>query len=143
MSVTDGNFMGPDPYELREPRQRLGAFLDRQYRGGHKAKLIAADLGCSPKTAENWLAGHWPGSRHWAAIVGRFGADVLDAVFGPDIDQTRARLLAEVRKLEEELESKRAGLRKAGGAVAGDPSGLAALQDGTAVDDRGADRGGR
>jgi hypothetical protein len=112
MTCTDGTFMGLDTHE---PRDRLARFLHRQYRGEHKTKRLATDINCTPKTAENILDGHWPTSRHWAAIARRFGRDVLDAVFGPEIDETTARLAEEVRQLEELLEEKRRRARQAAG----------------------------
>uniref|UniRef100_UPI002FCC31AE hypothetical protein n=1 Tax=Devosia sp. TaxID=1871048 RepID=UPI002FCC31AE len=112
MTYADGTSMG---LHSHEPRDRLAAFLSRQYRGEFKTKRLAADIDCTPKTAENILAGCWPNSRHWAAIARRFGRDVVDAVFGPEIDETTARLAEEVRHLEEQLEEKRRRARQAAG----------------------------
>ena len=105
--------MGLDTYETREPRDRLGAYLRRAYRGEHMTKRLASDIGCTPKAAENMLCGHWPGSRHFAAIVRRFGRDVVSAVFDPEIDAVAARLQGEIRELEEALERTRAAARAA------------------------------
>ena len=105
MTIMERTFMGLHTHE--EPRDRLAIYLRVQYRRD-SAKLLAADIGCTVKAAENILNGHWPNSRHWAAIARRFGRDVLAAVFGPDIDQTAARLYAEEKTLEEQLERKRA-----------------------------------
>lgn len=115
MTYMERTFMGLDSHE---PRERLGAFLRRQYRDEHKTKRLAADIDCTPKAAENMLADHWPSSRHFGALVRRFGRDVLDAVFGPDIDATTARLQGEIRELEEALERKRAAAVQAQGVAA-------------------------
>ena len=115
MTWADQIFMGLDTHE---PRDRLAAFLTRQYRGEHKTKRLASDLRCTPKAAENIMRGHWPNSRHMAAIVRRFGRDVVEAMFAPEIDDTVARLEAEVRQLEDQLEQKRALARQAAGRVA-------------------------
>lgn len=104
--------MGLDSHE---PRGRLARYLRREYAGAHATKRLAGDIECTPKTAENILNGCWPNSRHWAAIARRFGADVLDAVFAPEIDATVARLEAELRDLERQLEQKRALARQAAG----------------------------
>lgn len=112
MTLMDGTFMGPNTHE---PRDRLAAYLRARYRGAHSTKRLATDIRCTPKAAENILDGHWPNSRHWAAIARRFGRDVLDAVFGPEIDETTARLAEEVRQLEEALEEKRRRARQAAG----------------------------
>lgn len=110
MTYLERTFMGMDSHE---PRERLGAFLRRQYRDDHKIKRLASDIDCTPKAAENMLADHWPSSRHFGAIVRRFGRDVLDAVFGPDVDATTARLQGEIRELELALERKRAAAAQA------------------------------
>lgn len=92
--------MGLDSHE---PRGRLATYLRRQYADGHATKRLARDIECAPKTAENILNGCWPNSRHWAAIARRFGSDVLEAVFAPEIDATTARLQAEIADLEHAL----------------------------------------
>ena len=101
--------------DSHEPRDRLARYLRDEYAGSHATKRLARDIECTPKTAENILNGCWPNSRHWAAIARRFGADVLDAVFAPEIDATVARLEAELRDLERQLEQKRALARQAAG----------------------------
>jgi|SRR5579859_692829 len=116
MTHLERNCLGSDTHVSHEPGPSLGAYLRRRYRRDHRVKRLADDLGCTPKAAENILNGHWPNARLFRAIVRRFGQDVLDALFGSDVD--RARLEAEVRELEEELERKRVGLRQAAGAGA-------------------------
>lgn len=74
---------------------------------------------CDPRSARNMLSGYWPGARHWRAIVRQFGQDVLDAVFGPDIDDTLAREKAEIARLENELANRKARLRAVAGAAPG------------------------
>lgn len=100
--------------EDHDLRARLSGFLYRQYQGERESRL-ARDIDCDPRTAKNILNGFWPNARHWKSIVQRFGQDVLDAVFSPDIDPTLARLTEEVRQLEEQLEAKRALARQAAG----------------------------
>lgn len=101
--------------DSQEPRGRLALYLRRQYADGHAVKRLARDIECTPKTAENIISGCWPNSRHWAAIARRFGADVLEAVFAPEIDDTVARLEAEVAALERALDEKRAAARQVAG----------------------------
>lgn len=98
---------------------RLRTFLRARY--PHDAAcLLARDIGCDARTAKNILNGHWPHPRHLQNIVRRFGCDVRDALFAPDIDATVARLSGEVRDLEEQIERKRALLRQAEGPRLGD-----------------------
>lgn len=118
--------MGLEPYELRG---RLALYLRRKLNGEHQTKQLARLIDCSPRTAENILAGHWPSSRHWAGIARAFGRDVLDAVFTPEIDETVARLQQEVRALEEQLHEKRARARAATGYLPAAASSLAPVQD--------------
>lgn len=120
--------MGLDSHE---PRGRLAGYLRQQYTEGHATKRLARDIECTPKTAENILNGCWPNSRHWAAIARRFGADVLDAVFAPEIDDTVARLEAEVRHLERTIEEKRVLARQAAGDRASPSAALAARKSTT------------
>ncbi|MBG7616499.1 hypothetical protein IWC96_14570 [Brevundimonas sp. BAL450] len=114
MTCTGVTCMGT---ESHEPRGRLARYLRTQYADGHAIKRLAREIDCTPKTAENILSGSWPSSRHWAAIARRFGNDVLNAVFAPEIDETVARLEQEVRDLETQLERKRAMARQVEGAV--------------------------
>jgi hypothetical protein len=111
MTATGDFFMGRDSHDLRG---RLASYLRKQYQG-HGAKRLANDIGCTPKTAENILGGHWPRAEHLASIVRHFRRDVVDAVFGPEIDETVSRLQQEVRDLERQLAAKRAHLRESAG----------------------------
>ncbi len=129
MTCTDGTFMGLDS---QEPRGRLARYLRQEYSGAHATKRLASDIECTPKTAENILSGSWPNSRHWAAIARRFGADVLEAVFAPEIDATSARLEAELRDLERQVEKKRALARQIARRRDGDAADVAAPMDGAA-----------
>lgn len=125
MTQTADMFMGNDPY-VSEPRYRLADYLRRHYqREGFAAKRLSKSLRCTPKAAENILDAHWPNSRTWQKIVQHFGRDVLDAVFGPDIDETVARLKREEAQLEQMLADKRARRRQAEGFDAGDTERLA------------------
>lgn len=118
--------MGRVTHQTTEPGPALASYLRRQY-PHHGAKRLARDIGCTPKAAANLLSGHWPNARLFASVVRRFGQDALDALFGSDID--RARLEAEVRQLEEALETKRAALSEAASAHARDPRRLAAPEE--------------
>lgn len=129
MTCTSEIFMGLDSHE---PRGRLASYLRRQYAGAHATKRLAGEIDCTPKTAENILNGCWPNSRHWAAIARRFGAEVLEAVFAPEIDATVAKLEAEVRELERELEQKRALARQTARRRAGREADVASPMDGAA-----------
>ena len=130
MTWASESFMGLSSYE---PRDRLAAYLRRRFAGEHQTKRLAAAIDCTPKTAENILNGHWPNSRHWAAIARSFGRDVIEAVFSPEIDETVARLEEEVRALEEQLHQKRERARQIAGARADRPARLAALENRSAV----------
>ncbi len=111
MTYAEPHCMDPDGRHLQ---RRLAAFLRRQYISERESRL-SQDIDCDPRTAKNLLNDTWPNARHWAHIVRRFGQDVLDAVFAPEIDATVARLAEELRHLEELLERKRAAARQAEG----------------------------
>jgi len=115
MTYAGHTFMGAESQQSNRPSQRLALYLRGQYRRDHRSKQLSVDIECTPKAAENILNGHWPNDRHLAAIVGRFGRDVLDAVFGPEIDETVARLTTKARELEQQLQEVRALQRQAGG----------------------------
>lgn len=110
MTQTGDLFMLPDQYGSQEPKHRLARYLANRFPSseGYAAKRLSKAIGCTPYAAENYLKGHWPGSRQWARIAVLFGRDVLDAVFGPDIDGTVARLRQEEVRLEKELLAARA-----------------------------------
>lgn len=115
MTYAGHSFMGTDSQSAHRPSQRLALYLRGQYRRDHRQKHLSSDIECTPKAAENILNGHWPNDRHFAAIVQRFGRDVLDAVFGPEIDETVSRLTAKARELEQQLQEVRALQRQASG----------------------------
>lgn len=118
MSFAGPNFMGTESQQSLDaarPSQRLALYLRNQYRRDHRGKRLSSDIECTAKAAENILNGHWPNDRHFAAIVSRFGRDVLDAVFGPEIDETVNRLTAKARELEQQLQEVRALQRQAKG----------------------------
>lgn len=121
MTWTGDLFMGLDSHASHDPRERLSRYLARKFpaRDGFAAKRLSSAIGCTPKAAENLLNNHWPNARHLQRIVQIFGRDVLDAVFGPDIDETVARLKREERQLEEQLAEKRARRIQAEGAALG------------------------
>ena len=107
------------------PALRLTRFLRGRYRRDHRIKRLAEDLQATPKAAENILKGHWPSDLHMAAIVRRFGNDVWQAVFAPEIEPVLARLSQEERELEEALERVRAHRRQVGGGRDSDAQPLA------------------
>lgn len=127
-SIRD-SFMGPHSHGSR-PRDRLRAFLADQYSGAHAAKCLARDLRCTPKAAENMLGGHWPGDLHLGAIVRRFGRDVWDVVFEPEIEPVLARLKEEERRIDRQLHAARARRRQ----VEGVPFSLADRHQATAAE---------
>ena len=108
------------------PRTRLARYLSARC---PTPKALAREIECSPKMATNILAEHWPNDLTLANIVRRFGRDVMDAVFLPDLDPVEARLVANIQDLETKLADQRARLRAvAGTAEAGErrSSGVAA-----------------
>ena len=120
MTYAERNFMGTESHGCQDrPRQRLAIYLRGQYRRDHRTKRLAADINATAKTAENILNGHWPSDMHLAAIVRRFGEDVLRAVFAPEIEPELARLDQEERELEEALELVRQRRRQAAGGPKG------------------------
>lgn len=111
MTWTGDLFMDADSHvSHEEPRVRLARYLAKRFppRDGFSAKRLSGVLRCTPKAADNILHAHWPNSRHWQRIVQHFGRDVVDAVFGPDINETVARLKREEADLERQLLEKRA-----------------------------------
>lgn len=135
--------MGLDSHETRgrrraqaeRPRERLALFLRAQYRGAHAAKALARDIGARPKAAENAMAGHWPNDLHFAAIVRRFGRDVWQAVFEPEIAPVLARLKEEERRLDDELQAARARRRKIEGRLDSGADRVEAASDADEPDD--------
>lgn len=81
---------------------RLAQFLNSRF---GDAKRLAQAIECDPRTARNLREGHWPNAVTMQAIVARFGDDVLQAVFAPEIEPVLARLTQEERDLEEKLEA--------------------------------------
>jgi hypothetical protein len=106
MAVTGDLFMGTDSQQT-EPKDRLASYLGKRFADGYASKRLASALRITPKAAENLLNNHWPNSKIWQRIVALFGRDVLDAVFGPDIDETITRLRREEAELERILAEKR------------------------------------
>lgn len=119
MSLTGMHVMAKD-YQVR-PRERLSAYLRRQYVGPNRDGRLACDIKTSPRTARNLFEDHWPGDETWAAIVRRFGADVLRAVFAPEI----APVLAELHETEARLAKELQSLRNRRREVEGDHRGFA------------------
>lgn len=128
MAWSTETFMGFDPYQ---PHGRLALFLRRALGDAHQTKRLATVINCTPKAAENILAGTWPNARHWARLVAAFGRDLTDAVFHPQ--ETVERLEREVLQLEQEIAARKAALRDMPSHLAGGSRGVAALGQGTAV----------
>ena len=78
--------------------QRLVEFF-RPY----QAKELARIFDCSPRTAEGWKRGNWPGSRHEHAIVAHFGRAWLDYVYGPLLPAEDQALSAQLAEIEGRL----------------------------------------
>jgi hypothetical protein len=124
MTYAERSFMGRDSHTsidglAERPRDRLGRFLRRRYRG--QTKALAHDMNSTVKAAENVMNGHWPNDLHLAAIYRRFGEDLLNAVLRPEIEPVLAELSQQERDLEEALELVRAHRRQAEGGRHGDP----------------------
>ncbi len=83
------------------------------------AKILAEQVGCDLRTAENIRRGHWPIARHWLGLIRAFGEDLTDAVFHPE--KAAARLEREVSDLERQLAER----RKAAAAARRHSAGLA------------------
>jgi hypothetical protein len=132
MSYTGDLFMGT---ESHRPRERLKDYLVKRFprSDGYSIKRLQGAIGCTPKTAENLLNGHWPGEDHLRRIVILFGRDVIDAVFGPDIDGTLDRLKQEEVRLEQQLLETRARRLEVEGAHARADERLEAIADGSVV----------
>lgn len=132
MTYAERSFMGPDTHTSRcqrpadRPRDRLQGYLNDQLDGPNKVKRLAAIADCTPKTAANILAGHWPSDLHFSAIVRQFGRDLLNAVFEPDIDATLARLRAEEAKLDQAFQAARSHRLQVEGCPDGHPQRLEA-----------------
>ena len=108
MSLTMENCMGECSHPLAS---RLSGYLADRFSGPTRDARLAVAIDVHPKTARNYLEGHWPGARVWRSIIAQFGQDVVDCVFGPDIDEHRARLAMEIRAMEDRLEAHRSRLR--------------------------------
>ena len=99
MSLRMGRLSQP---RSSRPRDRLQTFLEARFAG--RPQDLAHELNVSKKSAENLLNGHWPADDlKLAAIFSRFGRDLYDAVFAPDVDAVLARLHEEERQLAEQL----------------------------------------
>lgn len=131
MAHASDHFMDFEDHVLQQRLVRLLQSRQRYQRDG--AKNLARDIGCTERTAKNILGGHWPRAAHLRAIVATFGRDAWDALFGPDIDETSARLAREVRDLEQKLQEKRDALARA---VPEAPQSVAGLREGRAGRDR-------
>lgn len=99
------------------PRERLSAYLRQMYQGTGRDKRLASDLEISARAARNLFEDHWPGDDTFAAILRRFGQDVLRVVCAPEIAPVLAELSEREARLERELEAARARRREMAGFV--------------------------
>lgn len=105
------------------PRDRLSAYLRSIYgHGGEQQnKRLARDLSrasgrnVTERAARNLFAGHWPGDETWAALVRRFGADLLRVVFSPEIAPVLAEIQERETRLARELQALQARRREVQG----------------------------
>lgn len=104
-------------FRQARPRDRLSAYLASIYGNGgqNRDKRLAVDLGMSDRAARNLFAGHWPGDETWAALVRRFGSDLLRVVFAPEIDPVLAELQEREARLARELQAIQARRREVAG----------------------------
>lgn len=117
MTSMDHFLMGEIPQS--RPKARLNAYLRERYRS---VSAMAYDARLPRKTAENLLVGCcWPSDTTFAALVRRFGHDLLDALFGPEIEPVVARLEERERQLAREFQAVRARRHEAQGRVASQP----------------------
>lgn len=134
MSLTGMTVMAD--FRQARPRDRLSAFLASVYGcgGENRDKRLARDLAevgaktFTDRAARNLFAGHWPGDETWAALVRRFGGDLLRVVFAPEIDPILAELHEREARLARELQAIQARRREVSGVaeprpfiLAGDP----------------------
>ena len=117
MSLAEFSVMAE--FRHARPRERLSAYLARVYGlgGQNRDKRLARDIAVSDRQARNLFEGHWPGDETWAALVRRFGTDVLRVVFAPEIEPVLAELQDREARLERELQAIQARRRE----VAGSP----------------------
>jgi hypothetical protein len=119
------------------PRDRLRAYLTSLYGhgGDNRDKRLARELSAasgrdvSDRVCRNLFAGHWPGDETWAALVRRYGADLLRVVFAPDIDPVLAELQEREARLARELQAIQARRREVAGLVEPRAFALAGDQD--------------
>ncbi|MES2724891.1 MAG: hypothetical protein V4656_17200 [Pseudomonadota bacterium] len=103
MTYAGFHCMRDDPQLLPN---RLKAFVSKV-----PAKILADEIGCDVRTAENIRQGHWPIARHWVGLIRMFGEDLTEAVFHPE--RAAQRLEREVYALERQLAEKRAAAEAA------------------------------
>lgn len=123
MSLAEFSVMAD--FRQGRPRDRLSAFLSGVYGygGENRDKRLARDLSVASgrnvteRAARNLFEGHWPGDDTLAAIVRRFGADVLRVLFAPEIDPVLAELEEREARLERELQAIQARRRAVAGAA--------------------------
>jgi hypothetical protein len=112
-----GSFTHTRRPDAGRPRDRLRAYLEERFRG--RPGSLAQEVGIGPKAAENLLLGHWPSDTTLSSLLARFGRDLKDALFEPDIDPVLARLAARERQAREEYHEALRLLSEAKGGPAG------------------------
>src|SRR5690554_4365015 len=91
------------------------------------AKELAREFGCSPRTAECWKIGQWPGSRHEHAIVQRFGRAWLDFVYAPLLPAEDRAVGAQLAEIEGRLAAVRVSIEETEGQEKGVVHGAVAV----------------
>lgn len=116
--------LGADPeHPSAQACQRLVEFL-----APYQAKELARLFDCSPRTAESWKRGSWPGSRHEHAIVQHWGRAWLDYVYGPLLPAEDRALAAQLAEIEGRIAAVRASVET----IEGEADGTGALGRGVA-----------
>jgi hypothetical protein len=119
------------------PRDRLKAYLCAVYGfgGENRDKRLARDLSIAAernvtvRAARNLFEGHWPGDDTLAALVRRFGADLLRVLFASEIDPVLAELEEREARLARELRAIQARRQQIAGREEPRPLVLAGDQD--------------
>ena len=91
---------------VKNATDTLGVRLKQELRArypAHTAKQVARLTGADLRTARSWVEeGKAPQEHHLRAIVRELGRDVLNALFGPEIETHNEKLMREINDLREE-----------------------------------------
>ena len=96
--------MGDFSHET-ESRHRLAALVRERY---PSPKVLARDIQCTTKCAENIWSSHWPSSKHLDRIIAQLGRDVWTACFEPQINKALAEQDKRIAELERKLATEKA-----------------------------------